>query len=91
MRLYLKLTVLLFVFLVLSWMSRGVGRDHLYEAGFTVRCYVAAVSHNAAMEQSLVRECQERLLARISRDAAALAVPSPPSTTRPTTRVLADL
>ena len=91
MRLYLKLTGFLFTFLVLSWMSGEAGRDHLYEAGFALRCHVAAVSHDAVMEEYLVREYEERLCAWTARNTTAPAVPSPASTTRPTTRALADL
>jgi hypothetical protein len=90
MRLYLKLTVFFFAFLVLSWMSGETGRDQVYEAGFALRCYVAAVSHDAVMEDQLVRECQERLRAQMAR-CEAPSMPSPASTTRPTTtRALAD-
>jgi hypothetical protein len=77
-RFYLKLFALTCVFLALWWLRGEVGRDHVYEVSFAVRCQVAALSHDAAMEKSLVSEYEERLRAQMC------------ATTRPTTQPIAD-
>ena len=94
MRFYLKLTAFVLVFLVLSSLSGEAGGIHLYEAGFALRCQVAALRHDATMQQALAREYQEHLRMMMARNvlaAAAVAVASPGgATTRPTTRASVD-
>ena len=91
MRLYLKLTAFSFVFLVGSWLSGDAADMDLYEAGFALRCQMAALRQDATMQESLVREYEEHLHVMAEREVeAAAAVAAHGTTTRPTTRALPD-
>jgi len=98
MRLYLKLTAFVVVFIVLSWLSGDAADMHLYEVGFAFRCQIAMLRQDATMQESLAQEHQQHVRVMKERDVQAAAtvasrgVASRAVTTRPTTsRALLDL
>jgi hypothetical protein len=97
-RLYLKLTAFVVVFIVLSWLSGDAADMHLYEVGFAFRCQIAMLRQDATMQESLAQEHQQHVRVMKERDVQAAAtvasrgVASRAVTTRPTTsRALLDL
>jgi hypothetical protein len=91
MRLYLKLTAFIFAFLVLSWLSGDAADMDLYEAGFTLRCQMAALREDVTKQEALAQEHEQHVRVMMEREPeAATAAASRGVTTRPTTRAVAD-
>jgi hypothetical protein len=68
MRLYVKLTLLVVLFLNLAWVGGEAGREAAWYVWFAARCQAAHLLEDQRLREQLVLEAQAELESRLERE-----------------------